>query len=187
MFKNIVLLHKEDLEEELFNKIEEIKKNFPEANFSVIDYTSMNRDILEDKDLVITLGGDGTFTRAAHIVHSSLILGINSNPKKSEGALTSITIGEIGKLKELARGNFKIIIRERADVIINGRLLDEKALNEVYIGAFSQFHSSRYKINFKGKKEEQRSSGVIVSTGTTDPKLGFCLQEENHFTIQIKS
>ena len=36
----------------------------------------------------------------------------------------------------------------------------------MYVGTLSQFHISRYKIKFKEKEEEQRSSGIIISTGT---------------------
>lgn len=115
---------------------------------------------------MLTLGGDGTFVKAAHFVENALILGINSNPKTSEGALTSIDIGEIDKIKYVNQSKYQVIERQRADIILNGKTLEEKAVNEVYIGAASQFHTSRYKIKFKQKEEEHRSSGIIVSTGT---------------------
>jgi len=166
MFKNIILVYKKNLHNHLFEKINEIKQNFLEANFLAIDYSSIKKEFLKDTDLVLTLGGDGTFVKAAHLVEDSLILGINSNPETSEGVLTSITINEIDKLKNLNERKFETIERQRADVILNGKMLNEKAINEVYIGAASQFHTSRYKIKFKNKEEEQRSSGVIVSTGT---------------------
>ncbi len=193
MFKNIILVYKENLQKHLFEKIEEIKFHFPEANFLVVSYSSVNKELLKDADLILSFGGDGTFVKAAHMVDNSLILGINSNPETSEGALTSISIAEIDKLKNLKKGKFEIIERQRADVILNNRTLDEKAVNEVYIGVASQFHSSRYKIRFKNKEEEQRSSGIIVSTGTGseawflsaggkpfhygDKKLGFIVRE----------
>jgi NAD kinase len=165
-FKTIILVYKENLHKHLFEKIDEIKKNFPESNFLIIDYYSIKKELLKDADLILTVGGDGTFVKAAHLSEDSLILGINSNPKTSEGALTSITIDEIGQLKNLDIEKFEVIERQRADVILNNKLLDEKAVNEVYIGTASQFHNSRYKIKFKNKEEEQRSSGIIVSTGT---------------------
>ena len=166
MFKNIALVYKENLHNHLFEKINEIKQNFSKASFLAIDYASVKKELLKDADLILTLGGDGTFVKAAHLVEDSLILGINSNPETSEGVLTSITIDEIDQLKYLDKRKFEVIERQRADVILNDKILDEKAVNEVYIGAASQFHTSRYRLKFKGKEEEQRSSGIIVSTGT---------------------
>ena len=166
MFKNIIVLHKENLSSDALRKIEDIKKYFPNSNFSVVNYSLIKKGQINKADLVITFGGDGTFVRAGHLVEDSLILGINSNPKKSEGALTSLNSYELDKLKEISQGEFEIIERQRADVILNGKILNEKVINEIYMGAFSHFHTSRYKIKFRGKEEEQRSSGVIVSTGT---------------------
>lgn len=163
---NIILIYKENLHNHIFEKIEDIKQHFPDSNFMVIDYSSIKKDLLKEADLILTLGGDGTFIKAAHLIEDALILGINSNPDTSEGALTSITIHELDHLKKILKGEFEVISRERADIILNNKLLDEKAVNEVYIGVASQFHSSRYKIVFKDKVEEQRSSGIIVSTGT---------------------
>ena len=60
----------------------------------------------------------------------------------------------------------KMLLRDREIITRNGIQMPELALNEVYIGAASQFHTSRYKIRFKNKEEEQRSSGVLVVTGS---------------------
>lgn len=166
MLKNIILVYKKNLDNHLFEKINLIKKYFPESNFLALEYSSIKKEILKEAELVLTLGGDGTFVKAAHLIEDSFILGINSNPEKSEGALTSISINEIKKLEKLKEKKFKTIERQRADIVLNKKILDERAINEVYIGVASQFHSSRYKIKFKHKEEEQRSSGIIVSTGT---------------------
>jgi len=164
MFKKIAILLKKNLqvEEKIINKIKEI---FNESEIKIILFDEFEKNHAKNYDLLITLGGDGTFVRAANLT-DSLILGINSNPEKSEGALTSITINEIDKLERLKEKNFEIIERQRIEVKLNDKILDEKAINEVYVGTLSQFHISRYKIKFKEKEEEQRSSGIIVSTGT---------------------
>jgi NAD kinase len=165
MFKKITILLKKDLqiEEKVTDKIKEI---FSESKIKIILLGNLTKNDLTDSDLVITIGGDGTFVRAANLIENSLVLGINSNPKTSEGALTSIAIDEIDKLKQVEENKFKIIERQRAEVVLNNKILDEKAINEVYVGTLSQFHISRYKIKFKDKEEEQRSSGILVSTGT---------------------
>jgi len=165
MFKKVIILLKEGLQ--LDAKMpEKIKEYINCGELSLISFNNLQKEDLIGIDLVISIGGDGTFVKAAHLMEEGLILGINSNYKTSEGALTSINLDEIDKLKNLDKGKMEITEKQRADVILNGKILDEKVINEIYIGAASQFHSSRYILNFKGAKEEQRSSGVIVSTGT---------------------
>ncbi|MEK6826943.1 MAG: hypothetical protein AABX99_00470, partial [Nanoarchaeota archaeon] len=164
MFKKIAILFKKNLqvEERIIDKIKEI---FNDSEIKIILFDEFEKNHAKNHDLLITLGGDGTFVKAANLT-DSLILGINSNPENSEGALTSITVNEINKLERLKEKNFEIIERQRIEVKLNGNILDEKAINEVYVGTLSQFHISRYKIKFKEKEEEQRSSGIIISTGT---------------------
>ncbi|HTZ41975.1 MAG TPA: NAD(+)/NADH kinase [Candidatus Omnitrophota bacterium] len=207
MFQKIILVYKENLQKSLFEKIEEIKRYFPESDFFITSYSSVNKQLVEDADLIITIGGDGTFIKAGHLLESSFILGINSDPEKSEGALTSININEIEKLESLNSGRFNVTERQRAEVFLNGKLLDERAVNEVYIGSSYQFHTSRYKIRFRGLEEEHRSSGIIISTGTgsrawflsaggkpfhhEEKKLGFIVREpyfgERIFTPKLLS
>ncbi len=165
MFEQIAILLKNNLH--LGSEvIEKINLFFPGSKIKIIAFNNLKKEDLLEIDLVITIGGDGTFVKAAHLIEDSLIFGINSNPETSEGALTSIRIEEIDKLQKLLQNNFNIIERQRAEIKLNNKILPEKAINEVYIGAASQFHTSRYKINYKDKIEEQRSSGVLVSTGS---------------------
>src|SRR4030042_1726735 len=140
---------------------------FPTSRRSFhIYFKELEKWHLDKSDLVITLGGDGTFIKAANLLEDSLILGINSNPDLSEGALTLINLNELHKLKEILSGKFSIGLSQRAKITINGKPANIFATNEIYIGCEFQFHSSRYKIIFNGIEEEHRSSGVIVSTGT---------------------
>ncbi|MCR4327501.1 MAG: hypothetical protein NUV46_02885 [Nanoarchaeota archaeon] len=168
MFKKITLLLKKDCEIEA-KAFEEVHKTFIDSIVKIISFDNLKKEDLLDSDLVITIGGDGTFVKAGNLIEDSLIIGINSNPQTSEGALTEINIDELQKLSEISKGNFEILKRDRARVRLNGMVIDEHAINEVYVGAFSQFHSSRYIIKFNDNEEEHRSSGVIVSTATGSP------------------
>jgi NAD kinase len=168
MFKKIILLMKTGLkiDAKLIENIEELSG---QKDMKIIAFNDLKKEDLKESDLIITLGGDGTFVKAANLVENSPILGINVESHKSEGALTDLELKDIEKLKDLFSGKYSIQTRQRAKVKLNGKFIDEHALNEVYVGATSQFHSSRYKIKFKGNEEEHRSSGVIVSTGTGSP------------------
>ena len=168
MFRKILVTYSEKLAEKHARTVDRVKSLLKGRNFSVVKSYELCEDNFKDVDLAITIGGDGTFIRAASFIrsNSTFILGINSEPEFSEGALASINENELDLLKEILDGRYKIISRERAKVKRNNLLLKELALNEVYAGAANQFHTSRYIIKFKEKSEEQRSSGVLVVTGS---------------------
>jgi NAD kinase len=151
--------------ESTVEKVKEILKDL-KKEFSCINFNELHDDHFQDKDLVITIGGDGTFIRTSHFVRGDTpILGINSEPETSEGALTTLNCDEVCHLKNILQGDYETIKRLRARVIKNGELVRELALNEVYVGAANQFHTSRYVIKHRGQEEEHRSSGVLVVTG----------------------
>ena len=138
-----------------------LKEVIPQAKFiHISDLDSENLSV----DLVIAVGGDGTFIRVSHFLDGQRILGINSEPDFSEGALCSIDCTELEKVKEIIAGNFKVRKRNRVQVRINGELIEKKALNEVYFGSRNQFHTSRYVLKMGERYEEQRSSGVLAVT-----------------------
>lgn len=126
---------------------------------------------LKNIDLVISVGGDGTALSASHFLFDKPLLAVNSNPGKSEGALTTIPISELHKkLEEIKFGNYKTEKLERIEVKINEKIIEPIALNEVFLANEKAYHMSRYKIKFshdgKNEEEKQNSSGIIFSTGT---------------------
>lgn len=203
MFNKILIVCRDDFSEDCAEIVRKIKLFAPDKSFFVISSEEMNKSNLNGIDLVITIGGDGTFLKAAHLVDETFILGINPHPETSEGFLTSITKYEIDKIKDILDGKFKVIEKQRAKITRNGEVLDELALNEVYVGAKLNFHSSRYILKFKGKQEEHRSAGVIISTGTGstawyrsvggepfhhgEKKLKFLIREPYHGKIYCPS
>lgn len=166
MFKKILLVYSEKLSENHKKVIEKVKKILIGKIFFCLNVRDLDEKYFREIDLAISVGGDGTFIRTSHFLEDIPILGINSEPKQSEGALTSLKENELEKIKDILNGKFKIIKRERAEVFLNDKKIKELALNEVYIGSEHQFHVSRYKIKFKNFEEEQRSSGVLITTGS---------------------
>lgn len=166
MFEYVLLVYKSKTSENpLLNKA--LNRVLSPKTLTCIGFDELTKRSIKKSDLIITFGGDGTFIKAANLIEDAFILGVNSAPETSEGALTSIIQGEfLDMLPALASKTYPILKRQRAIVILNGRVLEEHALNEVYVGTLSQFHSSHYKLTFKDHTEEHRSSGVIVSTGT---------------------
>ncbi|MEK9650251.1 MAG: NAD(+)/NADH kinase [Gammaproteobacteria bacterium] len=117
-------------------------------------------------DLIIVLGGDGTFLRAAKKYYK------NGKP------FIGVNLGRVGFLTDLSLKNLKTDI---TDVLINNKYSEEKrdlilasfgnsnevALNEVVIHSGSYAQLMRYKLNIDNTFiYEQRSDGLIVATST---------------------
>lgn len=166
MFSKILIVYSEKISEQHLSTIDKVKNILKEKETKIIRAAELNESYFQGIDLVITIGGDGTFVRAAAYLKDIPILGINSEPEFSEGALTSINDSELEFLNQLLQGNFKTIKKRRIKLTLNGKILDKLALDEVYIGTQNQFHTSRYIIKFHEHQEEQRSSGVLVVTGS---------------------
>lgn len=164
MFNNILIVYKENPTKKHLETVEKVKAILNAKNPELIKTNEIKEENFKGKDLIITIGGDGTFIKAASFIKEQLILGINSEPEFSEGALTSIMESEIDFIKEILKGNFKIKKLSRIKITKDKKELKEVALNEVYIGTQNQFDTSRYEIKFKNCKEEQRSSGILIAT-----------------------
>lgn len=120
---------------------------------------------LRKYDLVITVGGDGTFLRTSHHVVNQLVIGVNSAPKASVGALCSVTLNEFPKkIKNILEGRYKTKKLNRLEIKVNKKRLSQLALNDVLYCNTCPAGTSRYLIKIGKKKEDHRSSGLWVST-----------------------
>lgn len=120
---------------------------------------------LDSYDLIITVGGDGTFLRTSHYVENQIMWGINSAPEASVGALLSTTLDDFpDKLKRVAKGQFRIVQLNRLRVSVNGKVVDSPALNDILFTHRSPAGIARYTLKIGNQKEEQRSSGIWIST-----------------------
>jgi NAD+ kinase len=162
----ILIIHKNKnltIEKELRQKFKDIDITFAWKN-------NLKKSYFKNIDLVISIGGDGTFLSASHFIENQLILGVNENYEKSEGALTSIKLHKLEeKILKILKGKYKIKKYQREKIIIHKKkncTITEQALNETYIGNINPHHSSNYIIQIKNKQEKQRSSGILITTGT---------------------
>jgi len=126
---------------------------------------------LKNIELVISIGGDGTALSAGHYITNQKLLAVNSNPKKSEGALTTLNIDKLAeKLDQIKERKYGAEKLERIEVFINGKMQKPIALNEVFIANEKAYLVSKYRLKIIKKdvvrEEEHRSSGLIFSTGT---------------------
>lgn len=150
--------------EEHMHTIEIIESVLKERD---IEFTKVVRAELdgsvEHNDLVISVGGDGTFLDSSHSIRTTPILGVNS--------ALSTSFGHFCLASEL---NFAQIIDDiisdklaphkmlRLQLTLGGRPLPELVLNEVLIAHSNPAGTSRYHVEIDGIWEEQRSSGMFV-------------------------
>lgn len=121
--------------------------------------------MIDGVDLVITVGGDGTVLAASHFVHKVPILGIKSFGRHSVGYFCAATGRTMRKyLTDLMKGKCAQIGFHRLQVSINGQKVDELALNDVLFANAMPASTSKYRISTGGISEEQKSSGVWIST-----------------------
>ena len=116
-------------------------------------------------DLVIPVGGDGTFLEASHLVTRGLIMGVNSSPDHSVGffcAATRETFAD--RLRRALDGRLSVTPMARLQVDIEGERVPHLALNDVLITHQNPGATSRNVLKSGSREEVQRSSGVWIAT-----------------------
>jgi NAD+ kinase len=117
-------------------------------------------------DLVVSLGGDGTFFAAARYVNNHTpILGINSDPSSSLGLWTCADRDNFqGPLEAALAGRLPAVTLNRMAVVINGKEIPQRPFNDVLFAHRNPAAMTRYRLSVNGRLEDQKSSGLWVAT-----------------------
>jgi len=135
-----------------------------------IKYKMANRDRLskaqfQNKNLIIAVGGDGTFLRAAHFVRHQVLLGVNADVKNKEGFFMKADKNDFDVyLKKIMKNKTKIKKLPRLEAYINNKKIDALALNEFFIGSQKAYHAAKYLVSINGRSERHKSSGILITT-----------------------
>ena len=123
---------------------------------------------IADKDLVVSVGGDGTFLEASHTVPEEVpMLGVNSDPERSTGFF-SATDGEgvgdfMAKLADQPRTRI-----DRLQVSIDGNPEGPPVLNDVLFAHPNPAATTRYRMLRPDPTPENqrrtRNSGFLICT-----------------------
>lgn len=119
--------------------------------------------IFSEKNLVVVIGQDGLVANTAKYSRDRPIVAVNPDLKRYDGVLLPFNVTDFLPAVERVIENRQQVRTVRfAEAVLNDgqRLL---AFNDLFVGASSHV-SARYKISYRGKTEEQSSSGLIVST-----------------------
>jgi NAD+ kinase len=166
--KNILVVYAkpETREDRLtINKVKRVLSKL-KIEYNFIERSKLKKDYFKNKDLIITVGGDGTFLKTSHFIKNKyLIFGVNSDVRMKEGFFLVADRKDFEiKINRIIKDKFKIKKLARLEAFINNKKIPELALNEFYIGSDKEYIASRYYIIINGKKERHKSSGILVAT-----------------------
>ena len=110
--KNILVVYtklKNLAEKRTLHVVEKTLKKY-NANYIISKRERLNKKLFQNKELVIAVGGDGTFLRASHFIFDKTpILGVNSDPKCKEGFFMSAAKNDFEKkFKKILKKDYKI-------------------------------------------------------------------------------
>ena len=135
--------------------------------------------LVEEVDLVATVGGDGTLLWASHWVGAGIpIVAINSAPLDSVGHFCAGAKGRVKETLEAAlAGRLEECRLSRMRLAIDGEEVSKRVLNDVLFTHASPAATSRYVLSHvsDGERdtEEHKSSGVWIgpAAGSTAAQL----------------
>lgn len=135
-------------------------------NSKFVQRRNLKKRDFSKRDLVITIGGDGTFLRAAlFIKDKKLILGVNADCKMKEGFFLACNRKNFRRnIKKFLDGKFKVFKLARLNAFINNKKIPDLALNEFYVGSDREYITSRYYLQIGHIKERHKSSGLLIAT-----------------------
>jgi NAD kinase len=116
------------------------------------------------RDLVVALGPDGLVVNIAKYLHDQTLVAFNPDPARNDGVLLPFAVWLAEPvLRRASRGQGTVSELTMAQCALNdGQNI--LALNDLFLGRRGHA-SARYELKLNGKKENQSSSGIIVSTG----------------------
>ena len=142
--------------------IEVIKNKLIESGTEIdmVYRSEITESAIDAADLVISVGGDGTFLEASHYISDNTpILGVNSDPLRSVGFFCSCTKENFEELfNDLNNGPRTNL--SRISMKIDGLTTGPPVLNDILFANPNPAATTRYEV----EGESYRNSGMLVST-----------------------
>jgi len=134
-----------------------------------IDFKRIVRSALKEPvtgvDLMISVGGDGTFLDASHFLTDVPLLGVNSSQSSSFGHFCQASEKNLARiLDDIESDKIEPAKILRLEATLQGKQLPTLVLNEVLVAHANPAATSRHITELHGIIEEQRSSGIWIAT-----------------------
>lgn len=134
------------------------------GRYQAIERGFLPNFIFGQDDVVMALGQDGLVANTMKYLDGNPLIGVNPDPYRYDGVLLPFEAKDVAAVlreTQLDQRDFKRVTMAKA-TLSDGQTL--YAVNDLFIGPKSHV-SARYEIRTGDRKENQSSSGVIVSTG----------------------
>lgn len=151
------------------------------VKFESVRRKDLKRKHFKGVDLVISLGGDGTFLTSTHLLSGIPMLGVNSDPANSHGKFCLVNAESFETVfQSILLGSLKPHNLTRLQLSLDGQPLSTYVLNEILVHDESPAGGAKYYLEVNDIQEHQLSSGVYVctaagSTGSTRSAGGHIL------------
>lgn len=130
----------------------------------VVDREYVPNFIFGEDDTVVALGQDGLVANTLKYLSGQLLIGVNPDPARWDGILLPFRVEDL----RLVVGDVFNKKRQVKEVTMAKATLNDGqfiyGVNDLFIGQKTHV-SSRYMLHQGNTKEQQSSSGIIVSTG----------------------
>jgi NAD kinase len=130
----------------------------------VLDRGFLTNFVFSNDMFVVVLGQDGLVANTLKYLHEQPVIALNPDPARWDGVLLPFKVEDVAKIAVevfVQKRKIREITMAKA-ALNNGQVL--YGVNDLFIGPKSHL-SARYQINIGANKEQQSSSGIIVSTG----------------------
>ena len=142
-----------------------IEKTLQRHGLEVTRATHPRKADVARADLVVAVGGDGTFLWTARKVGNVPMLGVNSAPGASTGHYCAANMETFPQfLDEICTGKLEPTDLPRLSLTLNGNRIPYTASNDVLFAHRCPAASSRYLLRVGEESEMQVSSGIWIAT-----------------------
>ncbi|MFH1182294.1 MAG: NAD(+)/NADH kinase [Candidatus Woesearchaeota archaeon] len=118
---------------------------------------------IDKNDLVVSVGGDGTFLEVSHYLSKVPLLGVNSDPKTSIGFFCTADAGTFQGILRNIR-NAKLTELSRLELELDGKRMPKLVLNEILVAHTNPATVTRYRLSADNFRQEYKCSGLLVCT-----------------------
>lgn len=118
--------------------------------------------------LVVSVGGDGTFLEAARVAGDVPVVSVNSDPVESVAHFSACEAPDFGRLLDRWRGGSLRCVRLKR-LEVRGSFGCELVLNDALLAHRNPAAATRLLVRLGGKTSEVKGSGLWVSTAAGSP------------------
>ncbi len=149
--------------QQICDVLKEIKVDFDLIYRDKLSEVSISA--LNQYQLVVTIGGDGTVLTTAPYFKTTPMVGVNSSTTYSVGRLCMANKHSFKEIiNKIINQKLSMVQLQRLSVVINETPVDDLALNEILLSHPHPAAVSMYQLTCGRSSEIQKSSGVWIAT-----------------------